>query len=203
MKRLILVPMLALSLCGCANTTELTFSQSSTKVAAILWNSDTAQVIQIGSVDNPYEGSPAVAVRVGGKVLFDSARLSPEAVSDLVAQNQSRDVSHTRDVGGYPSAKSLRSDHPWGEGAVIVDLLDPAKRDPTMPYDEARRQDVCVIVKDGTVRAIRVVDFRFSPTEHMIQFRIGNAPWIDSRMSREVCRQTFGEPTQEKKYFTE
>jgi hypothetical protein len=202
MKRLILLPILALSLYGC-NTREMTFSQSNTKVATIFWNSDAAQVIQIGSVDEPYAGSPAVAVRVGGKVLFDSAHLSPEAVANLVAQNPSRNVAHSGSIGGHPSSRSLRSDHTWGEGALSVDLLDPAKRGSAMPYEEARRQDVCVIVKDGAVRAIRVTDFRSDPTKNVVQVRIGNSSWVDSRLSRQACTRIFGEPAEDHKYFTE
>jgi hypothetical protein len=202
MKKLVLIPILALSLSGC-NTTELTFSQSETRIAAIFWGSDTAQVIQIGSVDDPYAGSPAVAVRVDGKVILDSTRLSPEVVSDLVAQHQSRGVAHAKGFGQHPSSRSLRSDRIWGEKALSVDLLDPSKRGPLMPYDEARRQDISVIVKSGAVRAIRIVDFRSDPTKNPIEIRIGNSSWVNSRLSQGDCIDLFGEPTKEQKYLTE
>jgi hypothetical protein len=202
MKKLILLPLGAVVtlLCGCTNTTELLFSQSNTKAAAIFWNSDTAQVIQIGSADYPYTEVPELKIRVDGKIIFDSLSSIPE---ELIAQHESNNAEQSRGIGGHPSSRTLKSEKTWGAGALTVDLLAPSKRDTNLSYDEARSQDVCIIVQNSKIRAIRIVDFRYDPKNSMIELKFGDSPWINSRLTRKECIELFGNPADEKRCFTE
>ena len=190
-------------LCGCVNTTEMTFSPADTKVAAMFWNSDTAQVIEIGSVDNPYEGTPALQIKVDEEIVFDSLACSPDVVADYLAENDSRDASHASEFGSHPSPRSLRSDNIWGEGARQIDFLNPSERVTDLAYDEARRQGIRLIAQNGKIKAIRIVDFRYEPKDHMIQIKIADSPWMDSRMDEQACTNLFGKVDKKINYFTE
>jgi hypothetical protein len=192
----------ALTLTGC-NTTELAFSQSDTKIATLFWNSDTAQVIEIGSTDHPYKGAPSIAIRVDGNVVFDSTTITPKSIASLTSGGKPRDVSNKSGFGHHPSPRGTRSDHRWKEGTLCIDLLAPIKRNATMPYDDSRRQGVSIIAKDDTVCAIRIVDLRFDPSNNAIQIKIGDAPWVNSRLSEEECATLFGTPEKKQNYFTE
>ena len=202
MKNSMLLPvsLIAFLLCGCTNTTELLFSKSDTKIAAIFWNSDTAQVIQVGSADYPLSNAPSLKIRVDGKIIFDSLSLNSK---ELIAQNESNNAEQSRGIGGHPSSRTLRSEKTWGAGALFIDLLVPSERDTELPYDEARRQDVCVVVQNNKIRAIRVVDFRYNPSDCMIEIKFGYSSWVKTRLTRKECIELFGKPLVEKHYFTE
>jgi len=202
MKKIILLSMgaVALLLCGCTNTNELLFSQSNTKIATIFWNSDAAQVIQFGSVDDPYRKDLALKIKVDGKIIFDSLTSTPD---DLVVQNKARNAERCDGVGGYPSSRILRSEKTWGKGAKEVDLLVPSKRDTKLSYDEARRQNVSIIVQNNKIQAISIVDLRYNPKKNMIKIKFKDSDWIDSQLTRKECIELFGNPVDESSYFAE
>ncbi len=201
MKMLILPPILFTLLCGCANTSELTLSRSDTKIVAIFWNSETAQVIQIGSVDNPYRGDPKIIIKADDEIIFDSHLCSPDAVSNYIAGNDHYNIGSG--IWEHPDARSLRSDKTWGKGAQCVDILKPASRKTNLTYDEARRQGVKVVAQDSKIRAIRIADFRCDPKEHMIKIKVDDSSWMNSRLTREQCIELFRGSVNEMRYFTE
>lgn len=201
MKKLVLKLMVATTLCGCSK--ELTFSLKDTEASTIIMNSGTSQVIEVGSVDKPYTGDPVLKIKVDGKIIIDSSLCSPDVISDYIDQNDNHNVSHSSGFGRHPEPRSFRSEKTWGEGALNIDFLKPADRKTNLPYDEARRQNVSVILQDEKINAIRIVDHRHEPTESMIQIKIGDSPWTDSRMSREECIKLFGTPIKESSYLIE
>ena len=201
MKKSVFLLLTTTLLCGCIIVaTELTFLPSDTKVATILY-ANTTHVIEIGSPDNPYSGTPAIKIKADNRIIFDSSTCTSNTVADYILQNESRDASKKTGFLSYPDCKSMRSEKLWGAEARFLDLLAPAKRNTELPYDEARRQGIDVVAQNNTVKAIRIVDFRRDPKGHMIQIKFGDSEWMDSQLNKKECIQLFGKPVQERNYL--
>ncbi len=188
-------------MCSCTNTTEIIFSKKGTNIGTIFWNSQTSQVLVIGSVDKPYNGSPKIQIKADNKIIIDSSKLSAEKISKLVSSKDTQRADNWDGFAHHPEIRFFRSSNTWGKDSFCIDLLSPQSRDSTQTYDMKRRQGINIIIQNGKIRAIRIADHRPTPKEDMIQIKVDNSPWINSRLSRDSCIDLFGNPTEENRFL--